>query len=81
MRFYENLKSVVGAGFLGCYFLRKFLKTIKTIKMNNKCIRPLFLRKRGYAEKPTKEPTKSSALIETITLSHTVKSFVGEDPE
>jgi hypothetical protein len=56
--FSEKLKSIVIAGFFGCCFLREFLKTVKTIKINNKCIRPLFLRKRGYAEKPTKEPTK-----------------------
>jgi hypothetical protein len=53
--FSEKLKSIVIAGFFGCCFLREFLKTVKTIKINNKCIRPLFLRKRGYAKKPTKE--------------------------
>jgi hypothetical protein len=75
VRFFENLKSIVSAGFFGCWVSSELLKTVKTIKINNKCIRPLFLRKRGYAKKPTKELRDTVS----IRLSPSHESFVGEN--
>ena len=77
MRFSENLKSIVSAGFFGCWVSSELLKTVKTIKINNKCIRPLFLRKRGYAKKPTKELRD---MVSVQTVSHPMNLFVGENP-
>ena len=74
VRFSKHLKSLVSAGFFGCRLLSRLLKTIK---INNKCIRPLFLRKRGYAKKPTKE---LRGRVSMQTVSHPMNLFVGENP-